>query len=175
MKKRRIKLLFLAALLLAIEAVAQSTVTNSSENRITSNDLKAVKGEWTGSLTYIDYSSNEPYTMPADLTVEEGKNQFQFILNYRYPNEPKANSKGKFEITKDGTRINKKEVVSLERNEMDGLIVKTEHSGKDNNKKATIRNIYIISTDKFVISKEVKFEDASEWLKRNEYSFKRNP
>ena len=69
----------------------------------------------------------------------------------------------------------KKDVVSIERTEMEGLIVKTEHSGKDNKKKATIRNIYIISEDKFVISKEVKFEDSNEWLRRNEYSFTRSP
>ncbi len=175
MKNRLIKLLILAALPFAIETAAQSTNTNSFENRITSNDLEALKGDWTGSLTYIDYSSNKPYSMPADLTVEEGKNQFQFILNYRYPNEPQANSKGKFEITEDGTRINKNDVVSIERTEMEGLIVKTEHSGKDNKKKATIRNIYIISEDKFVISKEVKFEDSNEWLRRNEYSFTRSP
>ena len=175
MKYRLIKLLILAALPCAIETVAQSTTSNSFEDRITSNDLEVVNGDWTGSLTYIDYSSNKPYSMPADLTVEEGKNEFQFILNYSYPNEPHANSKGKFEITEDGTWINKNDIVSIERTENDGLIVKTEHSGKDNKKKAIIRNIYIISEDKFVISKEVKFEDSSEWLKRNEYSFTRNP
>lgn len=165
----------LAVSLIAIEVVAQSTTTNSFDGRITADDLESVKGEWTGSLTYIDYSSNKPYSMPADLTVEEGKNQFQYILKYSYPNEPHANSKGKIEITKDGMRINKKDVVSIERTEFDGLIVKTEHSGKDNKKKATIRNVYIISEDKFVLSKEVKFEDTTEWLKRNEYSFTRNP
>ena len=175
MKKRLKRLLILSSLLIATEAVTQSTTTNSIEDRITSKDLEAVKGEWTGSLTYLDYSSNKPYSMPADLTVEEGKNQFQFILNYSYPKEPQANSKGKFEITEDGRRINKKEVVSIERSEIDGLIVKTEHRGKDNNKKATIRNIYIISADKFVIRKEVKFADSNEWFKRNEYSFTRNP
>lgn len=173
MKNRLIKPLILAALLIVTEAVAQSKTTNSFEDRITSKDLEAVKGEWTGSLTYIDYRSNQPYSMPADLTVEEGKNQFQFILNYRYPNEPQANSKAKFEISEDGMQINKNKVVSIERTEIDELIVKTEHSGKDNKKKATIRNIYIISDDKFVIGKEVKFEDSSEWLKRNEYSFNR--
>ena len=175
MKNRLINLLISAALLFAIDAAAQSTTTNSFEDRITSKDLEIVKGEWTGSLTYLDYSSNKPYSMPAELTVEEGKNQFQFILNYSYPNEPQANSKGKFEITEDGKRINKNDVISIERNEIDGLVVKTEHRGKDNNKKATIRNIYIISEDKFIISKEVKFEDLNEWLKRNEYSFTRKP
>lgn len=175
MRNRLPKLLILAALLLATEAVAQSTTTDTFEDKITSNDLEAIKGEWTGSLTYMDYSSNKPYSMPADLTVEEGKNPFQFILNYTYPKEPKANSKGKFEVTKEGSRINKKDVVSIERTEMDGLIVKTEHNGRDNNKKAIIRNIYLISEDKFVIRKEVRFEDSSEWLRRNEYRFKRNP
>ena len=175
MKNRSIKLLILASLLITIKAIAQSTNSASIQDRITSNDLEAIKGKWTGSLTYLDYSSNKPYSMPAELTVEEGKNQFQFILHYSYPNEPHANSKGKFEITEDGRRINKNDVISFERTKIDGLVVKTEHSGKDNNKKANIRNIYIISEDKFVISKEVKFKDSSEWLKRNEYNFTRHP
>ncbi len=169
------KLLALAALLTATEVVAQSATANSLEDSITPNDLEVVKGEWTGTLTYLDYTSNQPFTMPADLLVEEGKNQFQLILNYRYPKEPHANSKGKFQITEDGTRINKNEVISIERREKDGLIVQTEYSGKDDNKKATIRNVYIIGEEQFVIRKEVKFKDSSEWLKRNEYRFERNP
>ena len=173
MKKRMKQLLMLALMLIATATVAQSSTARSVEDRITTNDLKTVIGEWTGSLTYMDYSSNKPYSMPAEVKVEAGKNEFQYILNYSYPNEPKANSKGKFEVSKDGRQVNKKEVISIERTEMDGLIVKTEHSGKDNRKKAVIRNIYIISEAKFVIRKEVRFENTSEWLQRNEYSFTR--
>ena len=174
MKNSLKKVLILASFFFALVAVAQNTTSDSVEDRITAKDLEAVKGKWTGTLTYLDYSSNKPYSMPADLMVEEGKNKFQFVLNYSYPNEPQANSKGKLEITEDGSRINKNDIVSIKRNEIDGLIVKTEHGGKDDKKKALIRNIYIIGADKFIISKEVKFEDSNEWFRRNEYSFTRN-
>ena len=36
-----------------------------AQNTLTANDLSPLLGEWTGSLTYVDYSSNKPYTMPA--------------------------------------------------------------------------------------------------------------
>ena len=173
MKNRLKQLLMLALLLIATETVAKTSSVRSVEDRITSNDLKTGIGEWTGSLTNMDYSSIKPYTMPANLTVEEGKTSFQFILNFKYPNEPKANSKGKFEISKNGKQINKKDVVLIERTEMDELLVKTEHSGKDNRKKAVIRNMYIISEAKFILSKEVRFQGSSDWLQRNECSIAR--
>ncbi len=170
MKNRLSYLCLISVLFLSTNAFAQSI---GEEDRITASDIQTVVGEWTGTLTYIDYSSGEPFTMPANLLAEEGKNQFQVILNYVYPNEPHANSKGKLKMTEDGSQVNISDVIAVERKEADGLVVTTEFSGKDNNQKATIRNNYIISQDKLVINKEVKFEDSTEWLKRNEYNFTR--
>ncbi|MFX5622751.1 hypothetical protein ABTE00_21585, partial [Acinetobacter baumannii] len=37
--------------------------------RIQKNDTRIFEGKWVGSLTYLDYTSGKPYTMPADLIV----------------------------------------------------------------------------------------------------------
>ncbi|MBT8273180.1 MAG: hypothetical protein KJO77_05200 [Bacteroidia bacterium] len=158
-------IVLLLTFLTAYSAQAQDTVSP--------DDFKIIIGEWTGSLTYIDYSSNKPYTMPANLKVEQGKNQNQLLLKYIYPNEPKANSKDKIKFSKSGDLINNKIVKSKQALENGQLQITTEYSGKDNNKTALIRNLFILGENQFIIRKEVKLNDSDGWITRNEYNFKR--
>ncbi len=85
-------------------------IHNYSQNIVTTDDLKILVGEWVGTLTYIDYSTNNPFTMPVNLNVKQGKNNYQLILNINYPKEPNANSKDKIKISKDGIQLNKLEL-----------------------------------------------------------------
>ena len=94
-------------------------------------------------------------------------------LNFKYPNEPNAFSQGQILISKKGDKINKEIVVSKQELSNEQIEIITEYSGKDNKKKALIRNKYILGSKKFVIRKEVKFENSNEWIMRNEYSFGR--
>ena len=50
----------------------------------------------------------------------------------------------------------------------------TESEGKDDNKNALIRNIYVIAEKNFIIRKEVNFENKDKWLIRNEFSYTRD-
>ena len=124
-------------------------------------------------LTYLDYSTNKPFTMPANVSVEQGKNEFQVLLSITYPKEPNANSKDKIVISKDGMVLNKNGVTSREVLANQEIKITTEYAGKDNRKKALIRNVYIFGPERFIIRKEVKFYDAADWLMRNEYNFAR--
>jgi hypothetical protein len=45
--------------------------------------------------------------------------------------------------------------------------------GKDDDKKALIKNVYIIGKTTLIIRKEVKFEGTDTWLTRNEYNYSR--
>lgn len=145
-----------------------------AQNSVSPDDLRILIGDWTGSLTYVDYSSGQPFTMPANVKVEQGKNENQFILFYAYPNEPKANNKEKVTISNKGSKINGNDLISSKSLNTDETQFTTESPGKDNNKKALIRNIYVVGEERFLIRKEVRFEGSEEWLKRNEFSFKRN-
>ena len=172
MKINLTKILILFMVLFSFEGYTQETTVMSSE-KITPQDLQILIGEWTGSLTYIDYSSNQPYTMPANLNVKQGKNENQLLLFNIYPNEPKANSKDKLILSKDGLALNKKNVRSKERLTNGSLQITTEYMGNDNKKKALIRNIYLLGENQFIMRKEVQFINTSEWLKRNEFNYKR--
>ena len=158
--------LFYVLLLISLYGTAQT--------KISSDELNSLMGEWTGSLTYMDYSTNEPFSMPANVTVKPGKNDNQILLFYEYPNEPQANSKGKVTVSKEGSAINGNPLVSSENLENGDTQFTTESSGKDNNEKALIRNIYVIGEKRFIIRKEVKFDSSDEWLQRNEFKFERD-
>ena len=147
--------------------------THYAQNTITPDDLNLIAGNWEGTLTYLDYSTNKPFTMPANVTVEKGKNEYQVQLFINYPNEPNANSKDKIKISKDGLFLNKTKVTSRQNLTDQEVKITTEYSGKDNNEMALIKNSYILGPNKFIIRKEVKFEDATDWLLRNEYKFTR--
>jgi hypothetical protein len=138
-------------------------------------DFKPAFGKWTGTLTYLDYTSGKPYSMPANITItKDEKNAQQLILFIEYPNEPKANGNDTLVISKDGTLLDVASVVSKEKS--NGMLqIVTEKNGLDGNerKKAVIRHTYKISRKTFSNRKEVKFEDEEKWILRNEYKMNR--
>ena len=75
------KLFFLSAIVLSVFVQPVSV-----------KDFKPAFGKWKGTLTYLDYTSGKPYTMPCNIKVsKDGSNAQQLILAFEYPNEPKAN------------------------------------------------------------------------------------
>jgi hypothetical protein len=138
-------------------------------------DFKPAFGKWEGSLTYLDYSSGKPYTMPANITVSANpQNGRQLILAFEYPNEPKANGNDTLIISGDGTMLNGAMVVSKQKSK--GLLeIITERNGVDGNdrKKAVIRHIYSIGKKSFSNRKEVRFDGEDKWIMRNEYKMTR--
>jgi hypothetical protein len=92
---------------------------------------------------------------------------------YRYPNEPKANSKGKIKISDQGKKLNNESVISREVLADGSVQITTSYNGKDNNKEAIMKGVYILGKTICVIRKEVKYVNSDKWLKRNEYSFQR--
>lgn len=146
---------------------------NYSQPQITSEDLKTIVGNWEGKITYLDYQTNKPFTMSANLNVVNGKNENSLVLNNIYPNEPKANNSDKIKVTKNGTLLNGHLIIKREKLENGQIKIQTEHSGKDDNKKALIRYTYLISKDHFLIRKEVQFDEFDNWIKRSEFIYKR--
>ena len=96
---------------------------------VESEDLRTLIGSWEGSLTYIDYSSGEPYTMPANLIIKAGKNDNELILQNVFPNEPHANSTGKMKRSKDGRKLNANVLISKELGSDGALIITTQSNG----------------------------------------------
>ena len=149
------------------------SLNSYGQTNITSEDLKTIVGNWEGNITYLDYQTGKPYTMPANLIVKQGSNENKLVLKNIYPKEPKANSSDKIKISKNGLLLNKHKVTAREKLKNGDLQIQTEHKAKDDNKKAFIRYTYILGSDSFLIRKEVQFEEAGDWIKRNEFNYRR--
>ena len=145
-------------------------------NKISVADFKPVAGEWFGHLTYLDYSSGKPYTMPANVQITLLNKEHKLLFASSYPDEPKANSTDTTIISADGAMIDEEVVKSVKKlNDNTEIITEYKATDGNDNKPAIIRHTYTLSNKRFSIKKEVKFEGTTEWIKRNEYNYSRKP
>ena len=147
----------------------------SQAQAITSGNIKQLVGEWKGSLTYMDYTTNKAYTLPANLKISQLSNSHQLIFTNIYPNEPKANDADTITFAKNGRMIGKEVVRSKTLLPNGNTEIVTEYVGIDGNenKPALIRHTYMLGKSIFVKRKEVQFEGTTELIKRHEYSYHR--
>jgi len=154
-------------LLLAVGVTAQPAPS------VSVTDFSQAMGQMKGTLTYLDYSSGKPYTMPALITLRNTEGLL--IRSLEYPDEPKANQTDTLLIGAKGTFFNGAKLVKKETLPDGSLQLVTEKAGKDGNdhKSATLRNTYTFGKNLIVIRKDVRFEGEEKWIQRHEYSFQR--
>ena len=145
--------------------------------KISIKDFDRLIGNWQGSLTYLDYSSGKPYTMPADIEIKRIGKTNMFIFLNTYPKESSANSVDTITISSDGKHIDKELFKSRHKLPNGDIEMITEELGKDgnNNKPATIKHTYTFGKTKYVNRKDIQFIGETEWINRHEYSYKRKP
>lgn len=144
-------------------------------SRVSANEFQQIVGKWNGKLVYLDYQSNQPYEMPADLEIVKiNGSQFKFIQSY--PNEPSANSIDTIAIGANGKMIDKELVKSKEQLSNGNLKIITEIQGHDgnDNQPALIRHTYLIGKKTFEIRKAVQFSGSTNWILRHTYSYSKN-
>jgi hypothetical protein len=136
-------------------------------------DLSSSVGSWEGKLTYLDYSSGKPYTMLANIKISLTADNMGYVMVYEYPKEPHANSKDTTFIA--GNYFGKDKIVEFKKYSDSEYKMTTELDGNDGNenKKAVLRHTYLLKSNTFSVTKEVKFEGTDKWIKRNQYIFNR--
>lgn len=142
-----------------------------------SKDFKNLSGYWKGSLTYLDYSSGKPYTMPADIEIKKINKTNKFVFSNIYPDETSANSIDTIIISTNGKYIDKESVKSRRKLPNGDIEIITEESGNDgnDNKPATFRHTYTIGKTTYKNRKDVQFTGEKEWINRHEYSYTKKP
>ena len=137
--------------------------------------VKQLLGDWKGRLTYLDYQSNKPYTMPADLIVTQLPNGYQLVFSNIYPNEPKANNHDTLTLRDGGKMIDNEVVMSKERLPNGDIEIITEYEGVDGNENtpSTIRRTYTVGKSSFMLRKDIRFKGQAKWINRHEYSYTR--
>lgn len=149
---------------------------SQTNEKVLVKHFKLLKGDWYGHLTYLDYSSNKPYTMPADVHIEKINKTNTFIFSNIYPDEPNANSVDTFVISQNGKMLNEESVKTNHIVDGGNREIVTEYLSVDGNenKPAIIRHTYTIGKNIFTINKEIQFVGEEKWFKRHEYSYKRS-
>ena len=138
-------------------------------------DFQTISGSWKGSLTYLDYSSGKPYTMPSNLDIKRIDETNKFSFSNIYPNEKSANSTDTIVVSTDGKYIDKELVKSRRKLPNGDIEIITEELGKDgnDNQPATIRHTYIFGDKILKKRKDVQFAGEDKWVNRHEYSYSR--
>lgn len=140
---------------------------------LSTKDFNLFTGRWQGTLTYLDYSSNTSFSMPANVEIRQIETSNQYTFHNTYPDEPKANSVDTVIISSDGKMIDRETIRKISAAENGNIEITTELSAMDgnDNKPALIRHTYIAGSKTLVIRKEIKFVGENNWIKRNEYNY----
>ncbi len=139
------------------------------------NDFNKLSGTWEGTLTYLDYSSGKPYTMPANLEVKRIGTSSKYVFSNIYPNETSANSIDTISISIDGKYIENELIKSRRKLKNGDIEIITEELGKDGNddKPATFKHTYTFGLTTYKNRKDIQFLGETVWIKRHEFSYKK--
>ncbi|GAA4280301.1 hypothetical protein [Gaetbulibacter aestuarii] len=147
----------------------------SNAQIISIKDLKNIPGFWQGKLTYLDYNSGKPYSMPVNLEVEPIAGTNNLLLSISYPDEPNANGMDTLFISKNRKFINASAIVRRQELPNKTALIVTRSKGRDgnDNSEVLIRYSYTIGPSEFKLKKEVQLLNDTTWIKRNEFIFSR--
>ncbi len=145
-----------------------------SQEKVSMNDLAPIfETTWEGTLTYKNYSDGKPVSLPCQLTLTRvDEHTIEYVQEY--PTEPKANSKGKWEIGKDGSTFNGSEIVSKRINSDQDLEFTVRSEGQDNGIDSTMFITYTIGNESLSYVKEVLHHGTTERFVRNKYEYQKS-
>lgn len=145
----------------------------SAQQQISIKDFQPLIGSWQGHLTYLDYTTNTPYTMSANIDIEQLGRSNRFLFSHSFPNEPKANWTDTISISADGTMLNNEKIMSREILPDGSLLLTTEVPGIDGNEKkeALLKYSYTISNSGYTKRKDVLFTGTTSWVNRHQYTY----
>lgn len=149
-------------------------ILSVNAQKLNPGDLNLLTGKWTGELTYLDYTSNKPETIKSFLSVEM-KNKSLYLFTYSYPGEAGHGGVEEFQVSLDGTQINKMKILEFSKTAEGALKIVMEENGTDgnNNRPAVFHHILQKSGNKLTITKMVKFTGESVFFQRNQFAFSR--
>lgn len=142
-------------------------------------DFAFLEGDWTGTLEYLDYQDDSTRVkLPTEATFSLSGNAVKYQFIYTEANGDEEKEKGKMKIAGDGGTLEFSKVdyqlLSRQANEEAGqfnLIL--EGSGTDDNRPATIKQVFMLNGGRLILSKDVVYEENGEELNRNRYFFQK--
>lgn len=133
--------------------------------------LDPLVGEWQGELAYMDYGSGSEYRIPVNMHVRAGA-EHTWDVRFIYPDEPDASDSSTWVLSADGRTFDGLQVLHV-RQDTEGLDLRLEGDGEDDNSRARIRKHWTITADSCVMRKEVSAADVEDFRLRHTYRFRR--
>ncbi len=164
---------FIAILFLASLAFGQ--VENAA---LTNSDLSPLLGNWTGTLSYLDYSDDSSrVVLDARMTARVDDGVFKMKTTVAEQNGTEQTTESTWSVSKDGRKMvldGKSWFVSDKKTTDNGTTIVFQAPGLDNNKPAQIMNVlYIGHGDSCIWRKQVLYDGGGHEFVRNEYRFGR--
>jgi hypothetical protein len=167
---------FFSAILLLCSTAFSGMAQSVPGKKISIADFTPLRGEWKGNLTYLDYSSNKPVTLPANTKFEMVSDSSfdQFIY---YTSEPHKNDGTRYTIKENGQLLNDMKLLTRRKNTDGSLELVFEYRGPDgnDNRMATMLQVMQFSKHELVITKKVKYDGTDQFIQRHQYRFTAKP
>jgi len=159
----------LTLVLSAAPLLAQATATPA--------DLDRLAGPgWAGTLTYRDYTTEARTTIKAAPLVlrlqAAADGGAQWDLQMAYADEPHANSGDTLRLSADGRRLRGAGIVERQQLSDGRVRLVTEQEGRDNERPARIRIIYVIGERAASLQKLVRYAGGA-FFERHIYEWVR--
>ncbi|MCU0617083.1 MAG: hypothetical protein MUD17_08390 [Gemmatimonadaceae bacterium] len=162
---------------IALSVTLCSSSLAAQTSGATAADVDRIAGPgWTGTLTYRDYTTEASTTIKAaPLLVRltdapDGGTRWEFRM--AYADEPHANSGDTLSLSADGRTLRGATVIAREQLADGRVRVITEQDGRDNERPARIRTVYILGEKSASLQKLVRY-DGGDYFERHIYEWMR--
>jgi hypothetical protein len=150
-------------------------ISMNAHAQLTTDNLTAIEGEWTGTLTYLNYRDDKTLvSLPVEIIATNAGKSIDLVMIFTEPG-------GGSERRTDKIKLKKKQIVfsgdwDLGESKVEDLNnweVEMSKEGIDNNLKANFLQIMKVSADDILITKKVRYRGEEDYFMRNEYKLKR--
>lgn len=131
-----------------------------------------IQGNWKGTLTYTDYQDDKKQvTLKTFTSYAIRQDILESSTTYQEPNGMPVYNNSTLKITSKGRIKWGENVYSISQNMNNRLVITCE--GMDNDREATIQEIFEFSDNQLSIIKKVLYKGTENYLQRNRYDYVR--
>lgn len=157
-----------AALLLSI-----GTLINPTE--VTQDHLKVFEGNWSGSLTYLNYADDSTLvTLPLEAEAILDKKGISFVYLFTEPGGSIERRTDRLYLKGDQLMFSGRwDIQSSEAKDLQHWTMELRKSGMDNNRKSDFKETIEVTPSRITVTKMVRYKGSEDYFERNQYVFER--